>query len=328
MAARPLRRLVLQRETSGAAASPFHRSFSPPCQRPHVLYTGGIPLDLRGGTGYNSPHKSPLQQSTKARYLKNTRSTFSPDSAEVSEDSRRLPLDLAPQPTDTACGPTCLHGIYRYYGLHVPVSQLIAEIPSLHTGGTLAVYLAIDALKRGFNVVLHTFNLNVFDPTWLNLSQKAMVAEMARAVKTRKDKPKTREALKAYRQFIELGGKIKMKDLSSRVLRRYLDRDMPVLTGLCATYLYQSSRENPETGADDPLNGAPAGHFVVVTGYDKLRKRAWVADPYPGNPYASHGAYDIPLERLITAILLGVFTYDGNLLIVTPREPAVSRNTL
>ena len=82
----------------------------------------------------------------------------------------RLQLEILPQPNDTTCGPTCLHAVYRYLGEELPLHQVIAETQALQEGGTLAVMLGCHALRRGFDVAIDTFNLQVFDPTWFDAS--------------------------------------------------------------------------------------------------------------------------------------------------------------
>ena len=47
-----------------------------------------------------------------------------------------------------------------------------------------------------------------------------------------------------------------------------------------------------------------------------------VADPLLPNPVASEQLYEINIDRVICAILLGVLTYDANLLIIQPRKDA------
>ena len=44
-----------------------------------------------------------------------------------------------------------------------------------------------------------------------------------------------------------------------------------------------------------------------------------IADPYEANPVASGKDYAVTMERLINSILLGVLTYDANLLIIRPQ---------
>ena len=48
-----------------------------------------------------------------------------------------LDLTILPQPTETTCGPTCLHAVYRYYGDKISLPKLVDEIPYLEDGGTI-----------------------------------------------------------------------------------------------------------------------------------------------------------------------------------------------
>lgn len=228
-----------------------------------------------------------------------------------------LTLDLAAQPDDTSCGPTCLHGVYRYYGEDVSLGVLMRDVPSLDTGGTLAVHLGIDALRRGYKARLYTFNLRIFDPTWFALPRKGMLAKLTERAAHTSD-AKRLMATEAYLEFLRRGGELRMRDLNAPLLRKYLRRGIPVLTGLSSTYLYQVSREMPDTCADDDVRGEPAGHFVVLTGYDTDTAMALVADPYDRNPLRRGTKYSVPLDRLVNAILLGILTYDANLLIIRP----------
>ena len=75
-------------------------------------------------------------------------------------------FEILAQPDDTTCGPTCLHGVYRFYGDPIELAQVIHEVVPLESGGTLAVQLACHALRRGYRATLYTYNLALFDPTW------------------------------------------------------------------------------------------------------------------------------------------------------------------
>src|SRR5215204_786038 len=75
-------------------------------------------------------------------------------------------LDMLPQPNDETCGSTCLQAIYKYYDDYIDLDELIMEIPTLESGGTLAVVLGMHALERGYDATIYTYNLQVFDPTW------------------------------------------------------------------------------------------------------------------------------------------------------------------
>ena len=83
-----------------------------------------------------------------------------------------LGFDIQAQPDDVTCGPTCLHSLYQYYGDKIPLKDVIRDVKSLRTGGTLAVMLGNHALKRGYKAHIYTYNLNVFDPTWFKHYQE------------------------------------------------------------------------------------------------------------------------------------------------------------
>ncbi|MBW7904218.1 MAG: C39 family peptidase [Phycisphaerae bacterium] len=230
------------------------------------------------------------------------------------------------QPDDTTCGPTCLHALYRHYGDPADLASVIAETPVLAGGGTLGVMLGTHALRRGYRAHLYTYNLMVFDPTWLSQGPgdpappRVGLVEKLRAQAAAKNDGKLHEATDAYVEFLERGGAIYSVDLAPRLIRRYLDRSTPILTGLSATYLYKTAREFGPNDDYDDVRGEPSGHFVVLFGYDARTDEVLVADPQQPNPLADEPVYRIPIERVICAILLGVLTYDANLLIIEPGD--------
>jgi hypothetical protein len=231
-----------------------------------------------------------------------------------------LYLDILPQPDNTTCGPTCLHAIYRYFGDDIPLHQVVSEIPQIESGGTLAVYLAVHALRRGYSATIYSYNLQIFDPTWANASG-AEIAEKLRIQASYKiDDPGLEVATEGYLEFIELGGALRFEVLTAGLLRRYLKRSLPVLSGLSATYLYNSAREYSE-GNDlvfDDIRGRSMGHFVVLAGYDKEDRTVLIADPFLPNPVGSGQYYRVNILRLVCAIMLGTLTFDGDLLIIKP----------
>ena len=189
-----------------------------------------------------------------------------------------MELEVHPQPTDTSCGPTCLHAVYRFFGDVVPLGKLIQEIPAVEGGGTLTVCLANHALKRGYRATIHTYNLRVFDPTWFPALSADLAAKLELEARGRSGKRK--EAIRAYLEFVKLGGQVLFEDLTAEVIGSLLGRGVPVLTGLSATFLYRARREHPKTDQPDDILGEPVGHFVVLAGYDRGVRTVRVADPH------------------------------------------------
>jgi hypothetical protein len=106
------------------------------------------------------------------------------------------------------------------------------------------------------------------------------------------------------------------------LLRKFLKRGIPVITGLSATYLYRAMRDLPDTNRDDDVRGEPVGHFVVLTGYERETGEVLIADPLQSNPLTGSRYYAVNTHRLIGAILLGTVTYDANLLVIEPAADA------
>lgn len=238
----------------------------------------------------------------------------------TNEHPHALDLEIQRQPDDATCGPTCLQAVYRYFGDHVALDELIEQVPQLEGGGTLAVNLANHALRRGYRALIFTYNLTVFDPSWFEGREPDLAERLSEQMRLKNDR-KLADATRAYLEFLELGGELTMEDLTPALLRRWLSQDLPILTGLSASFLYRSPRE---TGTDrlveDDLRGFPTGHFVVLCGWDAEERTVRVADPLENNPRFKEHIYWLPVERVINAVLLGVLTYDANLLLLEPPE--------
>jgi hypothetical protein len=124
----------------------------------------------------------------------------------------------------------------------------------------------------------------------------------------------------AYIRFLELGGKLRFEDLRTGIIRQYLKKGQPLIAGLSATYLYRSKREfGPNLDYDD-LRGEPTGHFVLLHGYTPETREISVADPISLNPLGEGPLYKMKIDRVLNAILLGIITYDANLIIITPKH--------
>jgi hypothetical protein len=229
----------------------------------------------------------------------------------------KLQVEILTQPDDCTCGPTCLHAVYRYYDDEVPLGQVIAETPQLDDGGTLAVLLGCHALERGYDATIYTYNLQVFDPSWF-ADPAISIPDKLRQQAEAKRIPKLLTATDAYLRFLSDGGRLCFEDLSSSVIRKYLNRGVPILTGLSATYLYRSRRElalGPKLEFDD-VRGVPMGHFVVLCGYNKTDRTVLIADPWGPAQVARARQYWVNIDRVLNAVLLGILTYDANLLVV------------
>ncbi len=243
-----------------------------------------------------------------------------------------LRFDIRPQPDSTTCGPTCLHAVYRYFDDPIALSRVIADVPMLKSGGTLSVHLANHALRRGYRTTIIPYNLKLFDPTWSQVPPGDIADKLRRQGAIKQGLPGFDRVTDAYLEYLGLGGRLKFEVLTAALIRKYLNRGLPIMTGLSATYLYDSAREYDLDGrvVYDDVRGESVGHFVVLAGYNQQTKCALVADPYLPNPMADGQHYCVDIYRLVCAIMLGTLTDDGDLLIVQPQrgQPKRGQNGL
>lgn len=233
-------------------------------------------------------------------------------------------LEMKRQPTDSSCGPTCLKAVYDYYDYPLDHLKIIKEVKTVETGGTLAPCLGIHALDNGFDVTIYTFNLEIFDPTWFfpkTIKGDLLKHKLALQMQAKANK-KLKAACKAFIEFIEKGGKVKMQDLSGNLIMRYLRNKTPIILGLSSTYLYRTSRdliEGSNSSKNDVL-GTPEGHFVVLESYDPGSRLVTLRDPWIENPYSQDLKYQITKDHLLTSFLMGLLTYDANLTVIERKK--------
>ena len=76
----------------------------------------------------------------------------------------------------------------------------------------------------------------------------------------------------------------------------------------------------PQFDIYDSIKGEPAGHFVVISGYDEDKDCVYLSDPMEPNPLGKGQVYSVSFTRLINSIMLGIVTYDANLLVIEPKK--------
>lgn len=235
-----------------------------------------------------------------------------------------LHIPIKTQPDDETCGPTCLHAVYNYFNYQISLDEVIWTLKKVKTGGTLLANIGTHALEHGFSATIYTYNLSIFDPSWFH--PRTGESDSVLLIKKLKEQMKyfkshrDIEATNAYLDLLNHGGDILFKDLNNQLLNELFRHKVPVITGLSSTFLYHSPREryNIKTKESiyDDVRGDPCGHFVVLCGMDKNNRKVVVADPYRTNPLSNDNYYLVGKMRLVNAILLGVLTYDANLLVI------------
>ena len=135
------------------------------------------------------------------------------------------------------------------------------------------MFLANHALQRGYKVTLFTYNLEMFDPTWFALSNEEIRARLKAQADVKRWR-RLQAASRGYDEYLRLGGKLKLRDLDPSLLRKFLKRGIPVITGLSATYLYRAVRDIPDTNEDDDVRGQPSGTSSCSRAIARTRARS------------------------------------------------------
>ncbi len=228
----------------------------------------------------------------------------------------QLNVTVSKQPDDESCGITCLQAIYRYYGNEIPLETLKSEVEHWQTGGTVSVNLGRHALNSGFNAEIYPYNIKLFDPTWKKLNSKELQNKLNLSRKRTRSK-KQKKVIGFYLDFLRKGGILKFDDLDEDLFDKLFSKKKPIIVGLSATYLYQSMRETPDNEENDIIGG-PVGHFAVVSAWDRAKRLVAIHDPMRKNPFSETGTYMLPFTKFTNAVMLGVLTYDENLLVISP----------
>src|SRR3989338_2482763 len=168
----------------------------------------------------------------------------------------RLPVKMLPQPDETTCGPTCLHAVYRYWGEEVPLAGVIARTRKMEHGGTFAIFLACDALRQGYLATIYTYNLTVFDPSWFRPGVD-IAERLQRQREVKIHDARLQHVTEGYLEFLRLGGRLRLADLTRPLIRGLLRRNLPIITGLSSTYLYRAVREYGANDVPDDIRGLP-----------------------------------------------------------------------
>lgn len=235
----------------------------------------------------------------------------------MSVSTTEFDFEVTPQPTETTCGPAALHAVYRYYDDHPALERVLSEVPILPTGGTMTVFLGLHARQRGYRTTIYTCDLQVFDPSWFSPGGPGIEEGLIQQARV-KQNLKLQVATDAYLKFLELGGCIEMVDITDDLLLSYFERQVPIIAGLSSTWLYRCPRERQTDMKSDHAAGEPTGHFVVLHGLDRHTRQVSVADPWIHHPHRDSHSYRVHVDRVISAIMLGIVTFDAKLLILQP----------
>lgn len=196
------------------------------------------------------------------------------------------------------------------YGMDSSVAEISAKVPQVRNEkgenqGTINQQLATWCLSLGLSVKLYTFDCQVIDQSWSELSKEAVLERLA-ARKSGWIVPAlgsdwTQAYAQAYIDFLQSGGELHIQPAVTTELLYTLLKDGPILPLVSFSTLYGKGRtridgDETEKSVPDDVNGRALNHSLVIYGHDE-QGRFLVADPWE-----KPGLHGIEPERMIAAI--------------------------
>lgn len=212
------------------------------------------------------------------------------------------------QPTATSCSPTALSMLLSYYNKEITVAQISSDVPQVRnaageTFGTINQQLATWCISQGFRVNMYTFDCQIIDQSWANLSNEEIIDRL----EARKDGwvvPSLGEVwnkayVESYIEYIRAGGELYIwPGVTTKLLYELLENG-PIFACVSFSTLHGLGRSNIRSkneSVPDDVYGRALNHSIVIYGVDDTGNFL-IADPDK-----KPGFHVIEPERMIAAI--------------------------
>lgn len=169
----------------------------------------------------------------------------------------------------TDCGPTCVSMILKYYGIENDVEEVTREIRRIDKkmilpadAFTYTPQLGLYFLKQGFEAEIVTFNPFIFNYTDRLSPNGALLKRMQdyweKLKRRRKISIEIKRPAKFFVDFMENGGKVRVKVPDESDIREEIKSSRPLLALMTTNFLYKK-----------PKGRSFNFHANVITGIDK-----------------------------------------------------------
>lgn len=225
----------------------------------------------------------------------------------IMHTSKSFP-NLQQKPSSKACGPVCLHNIYSHLNINIDLETILNDLKVDSKTTTHLPQLAKHINQKGVKtVLLSSCSFNIA-PEWKNKSKKKIISNLKKWIKYNsvKKKPQQNKSIwikdaRFLVDYLKEGGSIKILNLTTAVIDKYLNEGYIILSCLEESWLW-GKRKVREKQQYDSIKGGPRGHFVII--FDKTRKQYIISDPYPTLLKSKERIYKVSKERLLISTLI------------------------
>ena len=187
----------------------------------------------------------------------------------------KLKVPIIKQKSGVGCGAAAMSMVYKYFGKDISEKEIEKEIGGFNKSGSFVTDHALMAKKFGFTVVCYAYELEYFEPSDAKLSRKDFIKKTKTLIKKEKKRLIAKE-LKSILRILESNINFKMEMPSLEVIKRNLDKKLPVIIPVNSVILFER-----KFGGKKDLD---MGHYLVLTGYQK--EKFYYNDPYRGKSYS------------------------------------------
>ena len=198
------------------------------------------------------------------------------------------------------CGPVCLLNIYKEIGIETDLKTILKELKINDKTTTYPAQLGTHLLSKGLNPILINSTPQTVSPSWENLSEKDVTAKLEQWIKINK-KNKWLKSVKWLISYLKKGGKLKIADLTTSLIDRYLNEGYKVICCLEESWIW-GERKIEEKAVFDDIKGSPRGHFIIL--YSHTGNEYLVSDPFPTGMKNKEGLYKLNKDKLLVATLV------------------------
>lgn len=208
------------------------------------------------------------------------------------------------QPTPTTCSQTALSILLSHYDEYLDPLEIERNVPQAKDEkgndlGTITQLIAAWCANKGYDVHLYTFDCQIIDQTWSNLSTKAITERLTTSLDGGWIVPGlgekwSRDYKQAYIDYIYTGSALTIQPAVSTKLLYQLLQKAPLFTTICINTLYGKGRTFGEKL--DDIHGRTWNHSIVIYGNNQ-KGNFLIADPI-----VKPGLHVVEHERIIAAI--------------------------
>jgi ABC-type bacteriocin/lantibiotic exporter with double-glycine peptidase domain len=176
------------------------------------------------------------------------------------------------------CGPTSLSMVLKYFHKDYSEKQILKQLKigliKDQDRGTLVIDHALFARKLGFEVVCYSYNMELYKPYFIKLSESKLLTELNKLLR-KKQTAVNKKILSVTSELIKSGANFKIKMPNLKDITNFLKKKLPVILAVNAKILFEA-----ESLPDFPKVPNNMGHFIVMTGF--RNNTFYYNDPYFG----------------------------------------------